>query len=260
MERKLVENGIMKMSGLSLTLPENFKVNYSLDLTDSEILQLPNGLNVEGSLILGNSKINALPSKLIVGEDLIMTTELKIPEDALIGGFIITPNRKNPAPLRKNHFITTDDQLVVIYRNEKIVTEERIHDFEDYYFPKTTYYQNINKNYKNAIKYIEDNKTYVLSCKDLKDGFYKIYWNRAKVFGIDKYKNYDIYEPRTVKELEEIYYTCTGACGKGISKFLKDFNIDKNKKYTIKELMDMVEKTRHSPKVVFLEFFGQNNK
>lgn len=262
---KFVQNGIMYLKNAFVPyLPENFKTEYSLDCTDSELTFLPNGLEVGGDLIIGNAYIEELPERLIVGGNINMIQkELPLPKDAIVGGKIITPFSEYIPPHPEGHYIKTDDGIEVLYRNVKILTQEDI-IADDFYYPELRYYKNLNPSMNiAAVQYTENGQTYTFSCTGVKDAKSKVDWHRAKLKGIDKYESYDIDELRSVTELKSIYQTCTGACETGVKRFLEEFKIDMNKKYTIRELRRMV---MHLPfpggssKMVFLEYFNPNKK
>lgn len=262
---KIVQDNIMYLKNIVLSsLPENFKTEYSLDCTDSDLTYLPDGLEVGGDLILGNSYIEELPARLIVGGNIIMKeNELPLPKDVIVGGLVITPTIDYCPPYPEGHFIETDDGHKIIYRNVKILAQEDIIT-DDFYYPQLRYYKHLNPDeVYNAVQYTENGKTYTFSCTGVRDAKSKVDWHRAKLKGIDNYANYDIDEPRSVAELKEIYQVCTGACETGIKRFFEEFKIDMNKKYTIREVRRMV---MHLPfpggssKMVFLEYFNPNKK
>lgn len=265
MREPLIKDGVMYLKNIFLSaLPENFKTEHSLDCTDCDLTFLPDGLEVEGDLILGNAYIEELPNRLIVwGNVYMQERELLIPEDAVIGGKVFTPKLIFQPPAPKGHYIETDDGIGIIYRNVKILTQEDV-IADDFYYPELRWYKNISPTAEyNAVSYTENGKTYTFSCGGAKDAKYKVDWHRAILKGINNYIDYDIDEPRTVAELKEIYQVCTGACETGIKRFFAEFNIDMNKKYTIREARRMV---MHLPfpggsaKKVFLEFFDPNKK
>lgn len=260
---KLIQNGTMYLKNIMLPyLSENFKTEYSIDCTDSDLTFLPDGLEVGGDLIIGNAYIEELPKGLIVGGNIIMLEkELKLPQDAIVGGKVITPTNEYYPSFPVGHYIKTDDGFDIIYRKVRILTPEDI-IADDFYYPELRYYKSLNpKTSISAVQYTENGQTYTFSCQGVKDAKSKVDWHRAKIKGIDQYKDYNIDELRTVAELKEIYQVCTGACESGVRRFLKEFNIDLEKKYTIRELRRMV---MHLPfpggsaKMVFLEYFNPN--
>lgn len=261
MSNKIVQDGVMYLKNIILfSLPDNFKTEYSLDCSDSDITCLPEGLEVGGNLILGNSRIEDLPARLVVGGDVIMKErELLLPKDAIVGGTVVTPNNCYTPPLPEGHYVITDTGITVIYKNVKfIVPEEVIED--DFYYPQLRYYKNINLDQiYNAVQYTEHGFTYTFSCTTMKDAKYQVDWHRGMLNGMGNYTFYNIDEPRPVSELIEIYEVCTGACRSGIDRFLKECNIDLNKMYTIREVRNMV---LHLPffggtsKYIFLDFFA----
>ena len=257
MEKKFIENDIMSLGGTFIKeLTENFSTSHSLDLTDSLIEKLPDNLMVAKDLIIGNAKIKELPKNTRVGRNLIMLDNfLPIPADIIIGGNIITKNAIIEPPFQKNNMLIVNNKRIS-YRKKKICYNERI-VAEDFYYPQVYYYYGIDPQ-NSAIEFSENGKTYIFPCKNLKEGFYKIDWQRAENFGIRKYQDYNVDEFRTVEELKEIYQTCTGACESGIIKFKKLLNIDDNSLYTIRQLGDMVSKLDwvRGSVVIFFKFFN----
>lgn len=264
MIENLIENGVMYLKNIYLpSLPKNFKTEHSLDCSDADITFLPDGLEVGGDLIIGNSYIEELPENLIVYGSLIMLNKvLDIPNSAIIGENIITKNGKViPNNTNKNHYVVTITGEKVLFKNSKILLRENFLP-NDFYFPELIFYKNISANKKDAVSYLENGQEFVLACKGTKDALYQVQLHRAKMAGIDDYKDYDIDEPRTVKELTEIYQVCTGACESGVKRFYEEFNVDLNKKYTIREVRKMVLKVPFfaSGKRIFLDFFDPEKK
>lgn len=258
---KIVQDGVMYLKNILLkSLPENFKVDSSLDCTDCDLTYLPDGLEVKGDLILGNAYIDELPARLVIGGNLVMMERiLAVPSDAIIGGVIVTSFGVSPPALPEGHHIHTDDGNIIIYNQIKILTQEEI-VANDFYYPELKFFKNLYPDSTmHAVQYTENDKTYTFTCSGIKDAKLKVDWNRAKLNGIYNYDNYNINEPRTVLELKKIYQVCTGACETGVQRFLKEFNIDMEKLYTIRELRRMVMRLPFpggSSKMVFLEYFN----
>lgn len=258
MKESIFSNGTLSFKGVAIsTLPTNFSTPYSLDLNDSLIETLPEGLFVRGDLIIGNAKIESLPNGLYIGKNLIMLDkELAIPNDIIIGGKIVTKNNIIEPPFQKEHMIITDDNKKVVFQNTRTIKATMIND---YYFPEVIFYNGIDLK-QNAVQFTEEGNTHTLFCENEHDGLRRINWKRAEVMGLYSFSNYDIDEYRTVDELEKIYFTCTGACKKGIESFKKDKNINKDSLYTIRQLGEMVKNYDDGQlsKEVFLEFFKLN--
>lgn len=263
--KNIIRDNTMYLEDVILSsLPENFKCRYSLDCNNSSITQLPNGLEVCGDLIIGNAYIEDLPSGLIVFGDIHMEEkDIPLPKDALVGGQVYDKNGVYTPVLHTDHYIKADDGKGIFYKkSETIISESDLP--LDYYYPKILFYKNLNpKENIHIVEYTENGITYRLSCDSLSDGVNKVNWNRAKINGIDRFKDYDIDEPRTVEELKQIYQVCTGACESGIVDFMQKYNIDKNKLYSIRQLRFMVMNmkiTAGRSKSVFLEYFDPKKK
>ena len=257
MERPLVKDDVMYLKDTLLKkLPNKYTVTRSLDLTDSIFEELPDDMLIYKDLIIGNSKIKSLPKGLKIGRDLIMKDSvLGIPPDIVIGGRIVYENTSIEPPFQKDSMIITDDGKRVTFRKKKICHEAN-QVANDYFYPEVYYYFGIDPK-NSAIEFTENDKHYLLSCTGVKDGFRQVDWIRAKNFGVDYYKDYNIDSLRTVDELKTIYQTCTGACESGIKKFKEELNVDDNKLYTIRQLGKMVESKDwvNGPALVFFEFF-----
>lgn len=253
-----IQNEIMSFEGILLEeLPQGFSTKCSLDFRNSNIKKLPNDLHCNGYLNICQSPIKELPQGLQIGGNLYIPYGIDIPKDALIAGNIITENGEllyhsnNP-----NHIVTTDEGKKVIFsRTTSLISEKNIHN--DFYLPEVIFFVGVDLS-KNAFQYEEDNKKYTIFCTSRKDGIKKFHWNRANEKGLKKYLDYDIYKPRSVSELIEIFKVCTGSCNSGIEKFLKQFNIDNQKLYSINDVNIMLEQIplfSVPAKEVFIETF-----
>lgn len=262
MSEKVFKNNTLYLKDIIINkLPDGFRINGSLNCLDCELSVLPKGLNVTEDLIIDTKYIKELPKEMIIGRNIIMEPNIiPIPNDALIGGKIISSNKTYVPPLPKNHYIILDSTLEpIIYKKCYIISKENFVP-NDYYLPEIKFYKNINKDKTSAVEYREKGITYILPATNPKDAKYQVDLHRAKINGIDKYINYDIYEPRKVSELKQIYQICTSACETGIKKFLIDFNIDENKKYTLFEVTEMLKTlpstSDNTANKIFINFFG----
>lgn len=252
-DKVLTKNGIMSLANIYIkNLPIGFKCEFSLDLTNSLIKELPKKLSVKNDLILGNSGINKLPEDIFVGGNIITDLEeLNIPDTTIIGGKIITKNKEFFPEVNKNNIIYTLNGDRIVFNYKKNINKDL----------EMVYYKNANPwSMTNAIKYRENYKTFVIPCSGLKDGVQKVELNRAKIRGIYEFSNYDINELRSVEELEIIYWVCTNSCVNGIKRFKDFFNIDENKKYSIKYLIELIKsykKEKLPNKDIFLNLFDK---
>ena len=259
MSKILNDNTLYLKDIIINSLPEGFSTSHSLDCSNSTLTSLPIGLEVGGDLILTESKITALPARLVVGNNVITdANSIFIPSDALIGGKITTAGGQQIPPFQFKHWIESDDGVGIYYKKTVMVMREDI-ILDDFYYPEVVFYQNICPTSNiHIVSYTENDKTYKLVCSGIVDAKEVVDWHRASLKGIDKYKDYNIDELRTVDELKEIYFVCTGTCNSGIKDFLEVFHIDETKKYTIRQVREMILRLpfkARSAKNVFIDFF-----
>lgn len=238
---------ILDLSGTGIkTLPKNFYVNTSLNLSNLDTIELPQGLCVAGDLILGNTKIDKFPGVMTIGGNIYVDhDDIPVFTPGLsVGGFIKTPTQTLVTITENGHTIFTDEGVRVVFYNTETL-DEKDWQHDDFYFPKVTIYKAFGQKNKYAIKFTENKKTYVFVCSSVKEGFEKVNWQRAINRGIENIFDLDVNVPRTVPELIEIYKLCAGACTSGIKKFLKRQSVDMDAHYSLKEVVAMLERDEY---------------
>ena len=191
----LVQNGIVKLEGLNnIYLPQNFKVKYSLDCSNSNLEKLPEGLEVVGDLIIKNSLIKVIPKNAIIHKDIYCDNiNLIIEEGAVIGGKIITPITEYYPAVPEDNLIITETKDRIVYLKKHILNTPSNYPDADYWYPTLTFYDNIYSGQINAVSYVnKDGEEYYLSCSTFSNSFFVVNYHMAKARGIDKYKDYDI--------------------------------------------------------------------
>lgn len=251
---------ILELKNSMLTsLPDNFKYNDTVDCSWSDIEQLPEKFFIKGDLILNNSKINYIPAGTVISGNVYTNKPIVIHKDALIQGFVQEEDKQyfHDAP---NHVIYTDAGQRIVFKSRQ-KHKQKLDPLIEWFYPALFFYKSINgKDY--AVQYSEKEKTFCLYCNSVEDGERKVNWHRAEVRGINEFKDYDIYEERSVGDLINIYKICTGCCETGPNNFISKINVDKEKKYSINFLREALIKTNilHIGQHVFMDFFDPEKK
>ena len=263
MSSQLYEKGTMYLNSILFKeLPENFIVQGSLDLTGAKIKYLPIKIKIMGDLILGDCTLDSFPKKATVFGNVYLGTNynLLIPETALIGGKIINSNGTETEHFNKEFKHIFVNNIKITYSNPKVIIKEE-NMTPGWYYPQITYYKNV-CGFDNAASYTENNITYFLLCENMHDAISVVNYNRAKINGIEKYKDYDLNALRTVDELKEIYLICTSACEGGVQEFIEKY-VDTNRLYSILDLrniLENIEVDELGAKDIFMNFFNPNKE
>ena len=253
---------ILKLgSGKISYLPNNFSFDGTLDLTGSSLTELPEGLTLKGDLIIGNSNVTTIPENALIYGDII-DNENKItciPKSSLIYGSIISQNTVKDHISSKGQYIVLDNGKVFYYK--KIFRYDRRSDTPgvepdrvsiNFYFGYG--------NHPCAAEFTIFNKTFKKECKNLREGRFFADYQLALEKGMMKYKDLNLDEPRTAKELVEIYTLIANPCSNGLANFFKEMNFTMDTVISIRELnvaISKYAKNHVTPAFeVWLHFFG----
>lgn len=246
----------LELSKLKInSLPKNFNCPYSLDCEGSSIKELPEGLIVEGNLYIGECDITKLPNKLTIGKDLILLNSsiFELPNDICIGGNIIALKVENVPKYSLNtveeQYVCDINGKIIAYKNKKNI--HRTHRFDlCFYLGKIEG--------QCAVSFTDYNKkNIILACNDFHEGQKKAEYYYLKHSPIySKYLNYDVNKKRSHTELKEIFREVTQACVPGVYDYLRASKIIiKQKKYSIKELNDILNQEINNTQWPFLFIF-----
>ena len=224
------------------SLPIDFYCDGSLSCDGSSMKELPSNLTIKGNLYIGDCDISKLPSKLVVGGDLILLNSsiFDLPDDICLCGNIVAIKANNIPKYQPNtvydNFVCDKNGKIIPFKYSRYVKREPPNGAVR--LTSYTFYHGVFG--IDAVSYGEQLR--VLSCKNLKDGTYKIDYDALRNSPVfEKYYNYDVNQKRFVKELVTIFKDITDACIDGINEYLAEEKIVLTNKYSITELNEMLQ-------------------
>jgi hypothetical protein len=253
-----IKNNTFSLNGVKITkLPDNFKINESLDLRGSLVVKLPKGLVVLGDLIL-NEFIEEIPEDIMIGGDLdISATNIsKLPNHFALCGNILGSKHNlskpvfTPNTIYKN-IICCDDGSLILYK--KSIFKKRPPSPGQKEKEPLTFYYGLNG--VHAVSLFKQKK--IFACESFSKGERIADLYLLSLKDLSKYSNLDITKKiYTIDELKEMYIDISNPCTEGVQDFLVDINLDFSKKYSIKNLIDLLPKyAKESDYFPFMEVF-----
>ena len=174
-------NQVLMLSKILLNkLPQNFRVDGTLNCSGSSITELPDGLIVKNDLILTNSNIKKIPADILVcGRLYYNDPDLEISEAATACKGCCFNQKLTRMPIFYEGF--TEMEKYVAHQDKIIPYTHKFTDEKEKY----TYYRGAFKDF-NFVNY---NNLFYDICKDLKEARYKVMRWSALDRGVRNYNN-----------------------------------------------------------------------
>lgn len=255
---------VLKLGGALLNkLPDNFSFNGTLDLTGSSLKELPKGLFVQEDLIIGDADIHYIPEDTIIGGDLVdFTGQIEdIHESVIVGGVFCFCDYFLNVKNNKDNYITLENGDRFYYKNSQYYSHKalRNHDFDR--TPFEVFYGYSSRFM--AVQWETSKGIFAKRCTSKTEAKFLVNYQDAIERGLEKYQGLDIDSPMLGHEILEIYQVCTHSCMPMIEEYLKRFNFDLDKYYTLREVgyaVQQFKNERYAPASdVFMTFFNIPN-
>jgi hypothetical protein len=252
----IINDKILSFKGVLIDkLPEGFKTELTLDLTDSNIKELPNELYVGGDLIIGNSEVKALPEKLYVEGNLDISNSkyiINIPYFAIIGGYVIDKDKKYYHKTYEknslhNHLVCCNDGSRIVFYNWKLCLQRH----EDTYL----YYSSISGK-AGAVKYKDE---YFL-CED-EESAERLFLRKKRDDRIagGNYHNISMDKLFNIREFFETYQKITDCCDDAyneVEEIVLQLNLSLTERYPWRIWVDGAKYSDYRYNYLFLDLYG----